>query len=331
MSGRLRKTLRTLAVSVLSIGAFTAATSFYGMTVVNKKFERNFYDDYKLTPYELHIPYDDVVYLTKEGTTASGWFLKSLLPSGSRSAVVIFVGYGNHRADFLGIAAALWRAGHNVCIFDFLHRSNEPEIPASIGYFETEDARRALRRVRELLPEDSNISLAGASMGGAVALTLFAENPDLLACATDCAFADLHDVVQYRIMRSYGTPKSLAEPAVELIDSFNKWHHGYSLRDVSPEKKLKGACHDRPLMLTHASSDSIVPLQHVHRLFEAADTQHKSVHIDDCEHLGSYFCDRHGYLKRLVKFFDFALDYQPPPLPAVQAGPTVPAAELDVE
>lgn len=93
--------------------------------------------------------------------------------------------YNNHRSSLLGIARGLWDAGYSVLLFDYRSHARQMH-PRTVGYKEYFDAQAAMKWVNDNQRTETNIGLVGASMGGAIALTLASDpNNRVKACATD--------------------------------------------------------------------------------------------------------------------------------------------------
>ena len=93
--------------------------------------------------------------------------------------------YNNHRSTLLGIARGLWDAGYSVLLFDYRSHARQMH-PRTVGHKEYFDAQAAMNWVKSHQEEGMKIGLVGASMGGAIALTLASDAKNgVSACATD--------------------------------------------------------------------------------------------------------------------------------------------------
>ena len=72
-------------------------------------------EDKFVTPWELGILYEDVAFGTEDGLLLRGWWLPA--PQAKRTVVALH-GHRGARHHCVGIAAALWRRGANVLLFD---------------------------------------------------------------------------------------------------------------------------------------------------------------------------------------------------------------------
>ena len=253
---------------------------------------------YGFTPWEMGITYEDVEFPAEDGATLRGWLLTR--PDSDR-VIMCLTGYRSQRSDVLGAAAALWRGGYNVFLFDYRGYGNSDGRHITLGHAETRDGQAALRWRSQRLP-GAWIGALGYSMGGAVAIMAAAEEPDIRAVATDCAFARAEDLVRQEWRRRVRLPSA---PFVETANTFMARLHGFRLSDIAPVEVI-GRIAPRPLFLIHCTGDEIVPVRDVHLLFEAAREPKERWIIDDLQHCGGYFADRAGYMGRLIDFFDRA-------------------------
>ena len=179
----------------------------------------------------------------------------------------------------LGICKGFWHAGYSVLLFDYRSHTYTRQLSnntksattvqythrRSIGHLEQRDASAALAWLKNYTKDSkgTKIGLVGASMGGAIALCLAAEEPDaineqskadetenheqeeveveggssVIACATDCAFANLKDVLEVSLDAISPTRNlpikstdliPLHKLAVSAICAFTELFFGYS-------------------------------------------------------------------------------------------------------
>jgi dipeptidyl aminopeptidase/acylaminoacyl peptidase len=251
-----------------------------------------------LTPWELGIPFEEVCFPAEDGSTLRGWLLTR--PESAR-VIVGLHGYRGRRSDLLGVAAALWRGGYQVLLFDCRGHGDSDGQRVTLGYAETRDFHAALAWLRRRLP-GAWIGVLGYSMGGAVALLGAAGAPDVRAVATDCAFCRQEELIRAEWQRRLHLP---ATPVVELAEQLLLRLHGFRYRDVDP-LAVVGRLAPRPLLLIHSAADTVVPVGDAYRLYEAAGEGKELWIIDGVPHCCGYFADRAGYCARLLAFFDRA-------------------------
>jgi esterase/lipase len=291
-------------------------STVYTVKLINFQRSRYWSDSFTMTPEALRMPFERVTFHTEDGVSLSGWFVRQThrgVPS--KRLVVCCNPYNHDRSTMLGICRGLWEASYSVLLFNFRSHADEP-TRQTIGHLEVHDVRAALNWVRAHKPEAAKIGFLGASMGGAMTLVMAEENRDIVACATDCAFTTLYDVISHRIELEMpflfrGRPV-FREYFMQLINFSNQmWYH-YDLRKVGPgavmdngESQLKNVhC---PLLIVHSKNDSVVPVScagDIYDLTSTPESEKEIVILQDVEHIGSYFQDEYRYVKRFVRFFD---------------------------
>src|SRR5581483_5878290 len=110
------------------------AVSLYIVESITRPQKRTFIDAYKFSPYELDLPAEEVLFSSTDGKhEVSGWYIPS---PGATTTVIVSPGYRSLKADVLGIAAFLWRAGHNVLAFEYHGHGMDVGTPITLGYSE---------------------------------------------------------------------------------------------------------------------------------------------------------------------------------------------------
>ena len=57
-----------------------------------------------------------------------------------------------------------------------------------------------------------------------------------------------------------------------------------------------------PLLLLHGGQDSVIPVEHAHRLAAVAGEGSRLEVVAGVDHCGAYFADRPGYIARVADF-----------------------------
>lgn len=301
-----------VAAGTLATGALCSAVGAYGAYTINQPRQRWFSDHFVLTPETLRLPYKKVSLETEDGIHLDAWFMEQTIRGkASKDLVLCCNPYNQDKSSLLGVARGLWDAGYSVLLFDFRSYAQE-ETPQTIGYLEKRDGDAALDWLCANMPEGGRIGLVGASMGGAVALTLAADRrPEVIACATDCAFSSLKEVVGVRLDRMFPTTRLFGMDSfvplhmlfLESICLATKIFYGYDPKFVGPRFKLKDI--EIPLLIVHSEKDSVVPLSHgfeIHSL--SGSTEKQFFVVKNAEHIESFFLDEKEYTRRISGFFD---------------------------
>jgi fermentation-respiration switch protein FrsA (DUF1100 family) len=289
-------------VSVLggSIGIFSVliAVGLYiveALTRPNKK--RNFYDEYTFTPYELGLPAEVVTFPSAEGAhLVGGWFIPN---EGATTTILVCPGFRTRKSDILGISAHLWKAGHNVLIFEYYGHGTTAGTPVTLGYREIHDFLGAVAYAKERAPH-THLGVIGYSMGASIAIMCSARTPEIEAIVSDSAFATHWGVVDYNVRRAYVWPSLLF---VWIADQLMGWRAGYHFKEVEPLRDI-GSISPRPILLIQGGKDSIVDPHDVTLLYGKASEPKELWFVPEADHCGAYFVDRIAYTQRVIAFFD---------------------------
>ena len=284
--------IATAAVAALLCGIAVAVSR-----AVHRSPARTYRDRYFVTPFEARAPFEPVSFRSAGGVTLRGWWMARP----GRRVVVGCSGLDGNKADLIGIGPALWRAGNSVLLFDCRDRGESDPAPRSAGFLEALDVKTAVRFVEGRVP-GARIGLLGYSMGAVACVMATAGLPGVRAVAADSAYASLELLLASRLRRRH-LP---AGPILFLSNLYNRLAYGYSLSAVSP---LDAAARisPRPLLLVHGGADSVIPVEHAHRIHERAGEPKELWIADGADHCGAYFADREAYCARVADFFEKAL------------------------
>ena len=202
-----------------------------------------------------------VDFTSADGTNLHGWFIPArgaLTPQQRREHATILHVHGNagNILSHVYFTEHLPPAGFNVFIFDFR------------GYGQSEGAARrredliadtsaaldALLRRADVDP--TRLGLYGQSLGGAIALNVMADRPEVRAAVFESSFASWREVAANSVG---GDPPFFAA----------SWLAAVCVPDQSrPIDAI--ARIDRPMLLLHGDADPLVPVSHGRRLAAAA-------------------------------------------------------------
>lgn len=284
-----------LSAAVGAVGG-ALGIAWYASDRITPRPRRTFIDEYTFTPWELGVPYESITLETADALKLSGWWLPR--PE-SRSVVIGCHGHLGAKHELLGIGTGLWRAGHNVLLFDFRGRGHSDPWPNTLVSREVDDLGAAVAYARARLP-DGQIGVIGFSMGAAVTLLAAAREPAIAAVVADSSFTSATEVVAARLRQVLRVP---ADPLVAITSTLVERRHGYRLSQVRPIDAVRSIA-PRPVFIIHATNDSIIPIAHAHHLFAAAGEPKELWVCDNVDHCGAYFADRSMYVSRVAAFFD---------------------------
>jgi uncharacterized protein len=247
-----------------------------------------------------------------------GWWLEGPAPS----LVLLFHGYGRTHTRTWRYGAFLNAAGHSVLTLDFRSSRAVRRLPTTLGHHEGLDAEAALAWVaREPSLAGRRIGVFGESLGGAVALRLAGEHPEVAAVAVDCAFSDgalaIEDASQRwaHLPRAAGRAARVVGRAVTGVDP--------GALAVEPWAERLGG---RPAFFIHALRDDRLSPEHARRLWRAAGAKDPLWLIEGAGHNEGWRRRRADYERALTAFFDHALLDRGAGVPAGEHHDTPPVA-----
>jgi len=281
--------------------SISIAGAWYVVDTITRASPVTAFDAYTFTPYELGLPWEDVIIPVERGSPLSGWWLPR--PESDRVVVVCY-GYRNRKAEMLGIGAALWRHGINVLLFDYHGHGAHVGTRVTLGYRELSDVLAAVEYACGRLP-NARLGLLGYSMGAAIAIMAAARDGRVRTVMADSPFAAQQNPVRKRVRQSLHVPQA-GSPLLFLADQFLYRLLGYHFRDVEPLREI-GALGSRPLLLVHGMADSTIDYRDSELLYAAAPGPKELWLLPGVEHCGAYFHGRVEYVDRTLAFFDCSL------------------------
>ena len=277
------------SASVLAL-AWAAACAF----VYRRAFGRRFIDPRMSTPDDFGAEHETLDVRTADGFRLAAWYLPGSLPA----AIVVSGGYRSRAGDVLGISAALQRAGFHVAVYGWRGTPGSEPAAHTLGVYERNDLRAAIEALAARLGPVP-IGLLGYSMGGAVSISVAADEPRVRAVCTDSAFADPTELIGDRVHSAFRVPAALIMTPVAAIFARRT---GARLSDFRPVWVV-GRIAPRPILIIHGDADDTVPARHAQLLYDAAGEPKELWLLPGVGHVGAYFADRREYVRRVTGFF----------------------------
>lgn len=284
-----------IAVIAIIIVAFLGMTIYIGYTATMVKRV-----PVEGSPADLGMEYDNVSFKSvPDDLVLRGWFL----PSGDSRAVIIMLHGGDmHRADpsinTLGVARGLFDSGFDVMMFDFRGHGESGGERTSAGYNEGKDLRGAVEYVKRRGFE--RIGVLGFSMGAATALLAAPLCNDIDAIVSDSCYADLAGIMGREFKARTGVPEFFLKPSLSMI----KLTFGVDFNAVKPVDSVSGIS-PRPVFFIHGAEDTFIPLDNVHRLYEASGNPENRLWIvPGADHVQAYNTNPDEYIDKITSFFD---------------------------
>jgi fermentation-respiration switch protein FrsA (DUF1100 family) len=217
-----------------------------------------------------------VEFSTEDGLRLGAWFVTGSGPT-PRPTVVVFNGNAGHRGYRTSLAAALQRQGLNVLLTDYRGYGGNPGAPTEDGL--AADARSARAYVLSRSDVDpARVVYFGESLGAAVAVRLAVEHPPS-ALILRSPFASMTSIGQHHY--------PVLPVRLLLRDRFGSLDRANQIR-----------C---PVLIIAGTSDTIIPIDHSRRLYDAIVAPKTFVEID-ADHNDPALLDGTEMIQAIVRF-----------------------------
>ena len=255
-------------------------------------------DERLTTPDDFGVAHETLDLRTADGVRLAAWYLPGTMPA----AVVVSTGYRRHAGEVLAICVSLQRAGFHVIAYGWRGTPGSEPAAHTLGVYERHDLQAAIDAVAARVGQVP-IGLLGYSLGGAVSISVAADDARVSAVCTDSAFADPRALMGERVRGALKVPAALLmTPVIALLSQ----RTGAKLSDFRPVLVVERIA-PRPLLIIHGDADTTVPVHHAEELFAAAGEPKELWRLPGVGHVGAYFADRAAYVRRVNAFFHGAL------------------------
>ncbi|NOU29564.1 MAG: alpha/beta hydrolase [Polyangiaceae bacterium] len=237
------------------------------------------------SPGDSGLRFDDVRFVSADGTKLAGWFIPALGPA--KGTVIHFHGNAQNMSAHWGFAGWLAGRGFNVFVFDYRGYGASEGSPEPKGVYE--DSVAAIRAARVHSGVDpERLLLFGQSLGGTNAIVALGrgERAGVRAIAVEATFA------------SYSSIASDKLPGAGLLMS-----------DAYSADRVVAALSPTPLLLIHGTADAVIGPKHSAMLYAKAKEPKAFIVVPGGEHIEAMTA-RFGdtYRDELVAFFEHALE-----------------------
>jgi len=232
---------------------------------------------------------------TSDGVTLRGWYLPT---SERRQLIVLVHGMWSSWIEMAALGRDLHQGGYDILLFDLRGHGQSDPSRLSLGRRERNDIRAVMNWALEAGFTQDRVGWLGYSMGASTLLLEAAQNPGIQVAVMDSPYGDLPDLLKTQLSKHSHLP-SWFNPGILTAA---RWLYGVRTEDLVPIKAAQ-AWGDRPLLLIHGESDSIVPVRQAHELAEAAGASCLTMTLPGVEHVQAYESDPRGYVSVIEAFF----------------------------
>ncbi len=231
---------------------------------------------------------------TTDGITLRGWFL----PTPDRRHLIVLVhGMWSSWLEMAALGRDLHNRGFDVLLFDLRGHGQSDPSRLYLGRRERADIRAVMSWAQKEGFTDDRIGWLGYSMGGSTLLMEAARNPQIHVAVIDSPYGDLPQLLKKQLSIHSGLPNWF-NPGILLAARFI---YGVRTDDLIPIRSAH-AWGERPLLLIHGESDTIVPVSQARALAEAAGSSCLTMTLPGVDHVKAYDYDPEGYVTTVGAF-----------------------------
>ncbi|MFO0891745.1 MAG: alpha/beta fold hydrolase [Isosphaeraceae bacterium] len=232
---------------------------------------------------------------TGDGVTLRGWYL----PTPERRRLIVLVhGMWSSWLEMAALGRDLHARGHDVLLFDLRGHGQSDSSRLTMGRRERADLRAVLRWAEGEGFTRDRIGWLGYSMGASTLLLEAAQNPEIQVVVMDSPYGNLPEVLSAQLSRHSRLP-SYFNPGILAAAH---WIFGVRTDDLVPVRAAR-SWGDRPLLLIHGESDTIVPVTQAYQIAQAAGASCTTLTLPGVDHVKAYEADPQGYVSLIESFF----------------------------
>ncbi|MEL6494113.1 MAG: alpha/beta fold hydrolase [Cyanobacteria bacterium J06623_7] len=215
----------------------------------------------KSTPQEYGLDYQDV-WLSVGSDQVHGWWIEG--EKAAAPALLYFHGNGSNNGDLTELATIFHQLGLSVLLIDYRgYGRSSPVFPNETRVYEDAAAAwKYLLQVQQLKPEQ--IFVYGHSLGGAIAIELATEYPQMAGLIVEGTFTSIADMASLM-------------PGIKLFPL--PWLVTQRFDNLAKIDSL-----EVPILIFHGTADGVIPVGMSHQLFAAAREPKQLSIVKDAGH-----------------------------------------------
>ena len=265
--------------------------------IPKRKLYKDFKDRMEKSIQEMEeTPFEDVSIVSDDGFRLYGKLYKAKEKS---PLVLFFHGYHGMAAwDGYGIFKICRENGFPVLMIDDRTHGNSEGNATTFGIKERYDCKLWTEYAVKLLGEETDIFLAGVSMGAAsVMMSTELELPEnVKGIVADCGYSEPAAIIK-ETLRSMKLP---TEPVYLFVRLAALLFGHFDLEEASPLQAMKKL--EIPILFIHGTKDSVVPISMGEELYENCVANKKKVWIEGADHANSALTDYETYKEAVLEF-----------------------------
>ena len=216
-------------------------------------------------PDEYGLKYENVSFQTADHVTLKGWWIPAKEPS--TKTIILMHGWGMNRSAILPYTCFLREVGYNLFYFDFRALGESGGNTSSIGYLELKDVHAAIDFLKKNYPQQcQKIGLYGLSLGGMIAISEAARNPEIACVVAEAPYFSFRKVVSRWAWIHYHIPYF---PLLPIILHYVRRQLGANPERYSPKYTISKIS-PRPIFIIHGRCDNLVPVAHARYHYRCA-------------------------------------------------------------
>lgn len=218
--------------------------------------------------------------------------------------VIILHGFMGSKERMGEYAALYHQLGYNVLMPDARAHGNSQGKYIGYGWPERYDVRKWTNKLIAKNGTNSQIVIAGTSMGGATTMmTSGIKLPhQVKAFVEDCGYTSLYDEIDYEASNLYHLPQPLAIPLIKTMSGINRVANGFFIGDANSINSLHR--NHRPMLFIHGSKDTFVPTKMVYRNYRATRGPKELWVVKGAKHAASYQHSPQQYQQHVAQFLN---------------------------
>lgn len=247
-------------------------------------------------------PFESVSILSADGCRLYGrlYSIKKDAP-----LVLFFHGYhGVFAWDGYGFFKICKKYGMNILLVDERAHGKSEGKAITFGIKERYDCKLWTEYAAERFGKDTDIFLAGVSMGAAT--VMMASNlglpENVKGIVADCGYSEPAAILKETV-RKLNFP---VKPVYWLINLSAKIFGHFNLEETTALEAVKRL--QIPILFIHGGQDSVVPLSMCDMLYESCPGEKKKVVIEGADHANSALTDFSAYEKAVREFLAAVTD-----------------------